>query len=252
MKRKVGLLAVVLMMLSAMSALASAGELIVLSGQGSLSGARDVGWGFEQATGHKVTVSLETPRALNRKLESNAPADLVTGVPELIVDLVKRGKVVAGSAAPFMIAGIGVSVKAGAPKPDISTVETFKAAMLAAKSIGYSPGCSGQHAADAMQQLGIADQIMPKVTITRGGPVAEHVASGEVEIGIQQTNILVGVPGSDYVGPLPAAINRPCPFSVGLMAISKQPDLARQLIRFMTSPAAAPLLAKSLLEPARP
>jgi molybdate transport system substrate-binding protein len=238
--------------LVALSASAQAAELIVLSGQGSFSGARDVGAGFAKATGNKVTVSLETPRALNRKLESGAPADLVTGVPELIVDLVKRGKVVVGSATPFMLAGLGVSVKAGAPKPDISTVEAFKATMLAAKSIGYSRGCSGQRAADVMQQLGIAEQITPKAKLMRGGPVAEHVAKGEVEIGIQQTNILVGVPGSDYVGHLPAAIDRPCPFSVGLMAISKQPDLARQMIRFMTSPEAVPLLAKSFLEPARP
>jgi molybdate transport system substrate-binding protein len=237
--------------LVALSASAPAGELIVLSGQGSFTGARDVGAGFERTTGHKVTVSLETGRSLNRKLETDAPADLVTGGPEQIMDLVKRGKVVVSSARPFALAGLGVAVKAGAPKPNISTVEAFKAAMLAAKSIGYSRGCSGRNAAEAMWQLGIAEQIKSKVKFTPGGPVAEYVASGEVEIGIQQTNVMVGVPGSDYVGHLPAAINKPCPFSVGLMTISKAPDLARQMIRFMTSPEAVPLLAKSYLDPAK-
>jgi molybdate transport system substrate-binding protein len=88
--------------------------------------------------------------------------------------------------------------------------------------------------------------------LTGGGPVAEYLAKGDFEIGIQQTNVLVGIPGTDYVGPLPAAVNKACPFNVGVMAISKQQDLARKMIEFMVSPAAVSLLQKAHMEPAKP
>ena len=128
---------------------------------------------------------------------------------------------VAGTNTPFGLAPLGVSVKAGAPKPDISTIEAYKASLLKAKSIGYSRGCSGTYAAEGIEKLGLTDQIKSKVKLTGGGPVAEYVAKGEVEFGIQQTNVMVGVPGSDYIGPLPAGVNKSCPFNVGLMANSK-------------------------------
>ena len=230
---------------------ARAAELIVLTGMGSESGVRTLAAGFEQASGHKVTVSFETGPSLNQKLESNAPADLFTGGPEGVEDLIKRGKVVAGT-TPFGLAGLGLSVKIGAPRPNISTVESFKTALLAAKSIGYSRGCSGTYAAEGIGKLGIADAIKSKVTLTGGGPVAEYVARGEVELGIQQTNVMVGVPGADYVGPLPGFLNKPCSFNVGLMAVSKNPDAARAMIKFMTSPEATPLLQKAFMEPVRP
>jgi len=230
---------------------ARAAELIVLTGMGSESGVRTLAAGFEQASGHKVTVSFETGPWLNKKLESNAPADLFTGGPEGVEDLIKRGKVVAGTNTPFGLAGLGLSVKIGAPRPDISTVESFKTALLAAKSIGYSRGCSGTYAAEGIGKLGIADAIKSKVTLTGGGPVAEYVARGEVELGIQQTNVMVGVPGADYVGPLPGFLNKPCSFNVGLMAVSKNPDAARAMIKFMTSPEATPLLQKAFMEPVR-
>jgi len=165
--------------------------------------------------------------------------------------LTRKGKLVAGSGTPFMLAGLGLGVKAGAPRPDVSTVESFKAAMLAAKSIGYSRGCSGTHAADIMAKIGITEQLKSKTVLTGGGPVAEYVAKGDFEIGIQQTNVMLGVPGFDYVGHIPASIDKPCPFSVGLMSVSKQQDLARQLIGYMTSPAAVPFLAQTRIDPAK-
>src|SRR4029079_5720445 len=115
----------------------------------------------------------------------------------------------------FTKAGVGVSVKAGAPKPDISTPEAFKQAMLAAQTIGYSRSGSGQIAARALQKLGIADEVKAKVKFLEGIPVAEFVAKGDVEIGMQQTNALIGVPGSDYVGPLPGDLQEYLHFSVG-------------------------------------
>jgi molybdate transport system substrate-binding protein len=231
------------------SGAAPANEITILSTMGSNSGVVDLAAAFEKATGHKVKVSFEGGPSLAQKLNTNANADLIASGPEAIDDLTKAGKVVSGTATPFTVAPLGVSVKAGAPKPNISTPDTFKAAMLAAKSVGYSRGCSGTHAAEIIAKLGIADQMKAKTKLTAGGPVAEYVAKGDFEIGIQQNNVLIGVPGSDFVGALPASIDKPCPFSLGLMKISTQPILARAFITYAVSPAAGPLLRKSMLEP---
>ena len=103
-----------------------------------------------------------------------------------------------------------------------------------------------QHAADGIEQLGLTEQLKPKLQLTGGGngPVTFFLARGDFELGIQQTNIMVGAPGTDYVGPVPAGIDKPCPNSVGLLTVSKEPDAARAMIKFMTSPEAAPLLAR--------
>ena len=223
-------------------------EIVVLTSMGPETGVRQLAAAFQKSTGHKVIVSFEV--SLNQKVDANAPADLVAGGPEQIDVFLKQRKVVAGTDTPFSLAGLGLSVRAGAPKPDIRTPEAFTAAMLAAKSIGYSRGCSGLHAAEGIAKLGIAEQMKAKTTLAGPGPVAEYVAKGDFEIGIQQTNVLLGVPGADYVGPLPGFLNTPCPFSVGLLSVSKQPELARTLITFMTSPAAAPLLRQANMDPA--
>jgi molybdate transport system substrate-binding protein len=143
-------------------------------------------------------------------------------------------------------------VRAGAPKPDISTVDSYKAALLRAKSIGYSMGCSGTNVAEGIAKLGLTDQLKPKTTRTTQGPVTDYLARGDVEIGIQQTNIMVGVTGTDYVGPLPGYLNKPCPTDAALLTSAKQPAIARELIKFMVSPAAAPLLRKTHAEPFHP
>jgi molybdate transport system substrate-binding protein len=230
---------------------AVAAELIVLTNQGATPGVREVAAAFERVSGHKVTVLQEAGPALEQRI-NNGPADLITSNPEPIAELVRKGKVVADTVTPFVLASLGVSVRAGAPKPDIGTVEAYKAALLAAKSIGYSRGCSGTHAAEGIAELGLAEQLKPKTVFTGNGPVVEYLARGDFEIGIQQTNIMVGAPGTDYVGVPPGFLNKPCPSSVALMTVSKEPDAARALIRFMVSPEAAPLLRKTLVEPVKP
>ena len=159
---------------------------------------------------------------------------------------------VAGTARPFALADLGVSVRAGLPKPNISTVEAYKAALLAAKSIGYSRGCSGTHAGDGIAELGLAEQLKPKTVFTGGGPVVEYLAKGDFDLGIQQTNIMVGAPGTEYVGIPPGPMNKPCPSSAAVLTVSKEQDAARAMIAFMISPEAAPLLRKTLVEPAKP
>jgi molybdate transport system substrate-binding protein len=229
---------------------AQAAELVVLTNQGATPGVRELAAAFARASGHKVTVIQEAGAALDQRL-SNGPADLITSNPEPIEGLIKKGKVVAATVTPFALAGLGVSVRAGAPKPDISTVEAYKAALLAAKSIGYSRGCSGTNAAEGIEKLGLTEQLKGKTVLTDGGPVVEFLAKGDFEIGIQQTNIMVGAPGTDYVGAPPGFLNKPCPSSVALLTVSKEQDAARAMIRFMISPEAAPLLRKTFVEPAK-
>jgi len=148
-------------------------------------------------------------------------------------------------------AGIGVAVKAGAPKPDIGSADAFKRSMLAAKSIAYSrAGASGVYVANLMERLGIADQVKDKVKLVDGVPVAELVAKGDVEIGMQQINVILPVAGIDYVGPLPSELQGYVVFAAGILAVSKAPEAARAMARFMAAPEAAPLIRKSGMEPA--
>ena len=230
-----------------------AAELTVLTNLGSGPGVRALAAEFSRTSGHQVTVLQETDNALSAAEQrlGGITADLVSHNPSVIGGLTKQGKLIADSVAPFTRAGLGVSVRAGAPKPDISTVEAYRATLLAAKSIGYSGGCSGQNAAAGIAELGLTEQLKPKIQVTGAtGPVTFFLARGDFEIGIQQSNIMVGAPGTDYVGALPGAMNKPCPFRVGVVTVSKQQDAARAMIRFMISPEAAPLLRKAHEEPA--
>jgi molybdate transport system substrate-binding protein len=226
-----------------------AADLIIVTNQGAVPGLKELGAAFSRASGHHITIVLAEGDELEKRLSSRT-VDLVSQNPGPMEELVKSGKIVADTVSPFQLAGLGLTVRVGAPKPDISTPEAYKAALLAAKSIGYSRGCSGTNIAAGIAQLGLTDQLKSKTTFTTAGPVSDYVARGDVEIGIQQTNIMIGVPGNDYVGPLPGALNKPCQSNIGLVATSRAPDAARAMIRFVTSPEAAPLLRKSHAEPA--
>jgi len=250
--RKFAAACIVVALGSSPQAAAVAAELVVLTNQGATPGVRELAAAFSRASGHKVTVIQEAGPALDKRLASGGQADLITSNPEPIADLVRKGKVVADTVTPFVLAGLGLSVRSGVPKPDISTVEAYKATLVAAKSIGYSRGCSGTHTAEGIAQLGLAEQLKPKTVFTENGPVVEALAKGDFDVGIQQTNIMVGAPGTEYVGALPGFLNKPCPSSVALMTGSKEPEAARAMIKFMTSPAAAPLLRKTFVEPVAP
>jgi molybdate transport system substrate-binding protein len=236
-----------------MASSAHSAELIVLSGQGATPGVREVAAAFARMSGHTVMVLQPAPAELVQRLD-HGPADILVSSPEPIDDLLKKGKLLPDTVKPWVLAGLGVSVRAGAPKPDIGTVEAYKAALIAAKSIGYSFGCSGTNVAEGIETLGLTAQLKPKTTRTGsqggGGPVTDYLARGDFELGIQQSNIMVGVPGTDYVGPVPGSLNKPCPSSVAMATVSKEPEAARAMIAFMISPAAAPLVRKTYVEPA--
>ena len=227
-----------------------AADIIVYANQGALSGIRDLAAAYEQATGDKVVIVTAQGAALMAKINANEPADVVTGfLPEGLDDLVKRGKAVDGSVVEFARAGNGVAVRAGAPKPDISTAEAFKRAMLDAKSIGHSGNGTGLYNTALFQRLGIYEEIKDKIKISEGRPVASYVASGEVEIGIQQTNVIQPYAGTVYLGPLPADLMEYGRFGAAVMTVSKNREGAQSLIKFMTDPANHALIRKSGMEP---
>jgi molybdate transport system substrate-binding protein len=229
---------------------ATAAEITVYLNQATASGVRQLAAGFEQATGHKVNVSFQGGAALNEKIVSGAPGDLASLTLDQFDAYLKQGKIVPGTVVEYARVGNGVAVKAGAPKPDISTPEAFKQTMLDAKSIGHTLAGTGPFNTRLFQRLGIYDQIKDKIKIVQGGRlVAEAVAAGDVEIGIQQTNVIQPVPGSDYVGPLPAELMEYGRVGVGLLAVSQQPEVAKQFIAFMTDPANAALIRKGDMEP---
>jgi molybdate transport system substrate-binding protein len=228
---------------------AQGAEITVLAGMGVISGVSDLAPAYEKLTGHTVTVKFEQAAALNAMINSGAPADIAALQPEQVDNFIKQGKMVAGTKTNFAQAGVGIAVKTGAPRPDISTAEAFKNAMINAKSIGYSQGGSGLIAAKVMEKLGIADQLKPKTKFINGLPVAEAVAKGEVEIGLQQINVIIPVEGADYIGPLPKELQDTVRFSGGVLTVSKQKELARAFLNFIASADAGPLLRRSAMEP---
>jgi molybdate transport system substrate-binding protein len=227
---------------------AQAAEITIMVNQGALSGVRDLAAGYEKATGHKVVIDFVGVGQQDEKIKTDAPGDLVVNFIAAFDELSKAGKVI-GPVVEFARAGNGVAVKAGAPAPDISTAEGFKRAMLNAKSIGHSNAGTGPYNTRLFQKLGIYDQIKDKIKIVMGKTVAVAVAEGEVEIGIQQTNVIQPVAGTTYLGPIPPELIEYGHFGVAVRNVSKNEAVARELIKFMTSPEAAALLRKSAMEP---
>ena len=184
------------------------------------------------------------------RLERGEAVDVVIVADDTLNELIKNGRVLADSRVELARSGIGMAVRAGAPKPDISSVDALTRTLLQAKSIAYSASVSGQYlTTELFQRLGIADQVMGKSRRIDRERVGAVVARGEAEIGFQQISELLPEPGIDFVGPLPPEVQRVTVFSAGVAAGSKNADAARALIRFLASSEAAGTVAKSGLEP---
>jgi molybdate transport system substrate-binding protein len=224
-------------------------DLTVYLNQATESGVRQLAAGFEKATGYKIDVSFQGGPALNQKIVSGAPGDLASLGLEQFDDYIKQGKIVPGSVVEYASVGNGVAVKAGARKPDISNPETFKNAMLNANSIGHTSAGTGPFNTRLFQKLGIYDQVKDKIKIIQGRLVAEAVAAGDVEIGIQQTNVIQPVAGSEYLGPLPQELMEYGRVGVGLLTVSRHPEAAKAFIRYMADPANTWMLGNGAMAP---
>jgi len=218
---------------------------------GAVSGLNELAPAFTRRTGHRLTIHQETRDQLEQRLASNAPADLIVQVASVMDDVMGRGKLVEGSSKIFTRAAVGLSVKSGAPWPDISTPEAFKRTLLDAGSICYSLGGSGLVAARAIEKLGIAEQMKSRTIHSDGTPAAGFVARGESEMAIQQLNVSTPVAGTDYVGDLPGDLHEYVVFAIAIMAGAKEREAAAAFIEFVASPEAGALLQKGMMEPAR-
>jgi molybdate transport system substrate-binding protein len=234
-----------------LSAAAHAAEIKVLSTQAVEGAYRELVPHFEKASGHKVTTTFAGTLDAQRRIAAGETYDVIIMAGPAIDDLIKSGKVAPGSRVDLASSGVGVAVRAGAPKPDIHSTEAFKKTLLSAKSIGYSSGPSGAYLAGLFGRLGIADQIKSKLKQTPSGVfVGSIIASGEVEIGFQQVSELAHFPGIDYVGPLPNDIQMVTVFSSGMQIGAKSVDAAKAWIAFLTSPPAAAVFRSKSMEPA--
>jgi len=207
---------------------------------------------FERESGHKVVVDNDTVGALVKRIEGGEAFDVAVVTPGALDELAKKGKIVAASKTVLARVGVGVMVKAGAPAPEIGTVEAFKHALLNAKSVAYidpaSGGSSGIYVANLLQKLGIADEVKPKAKLKQGGYVADLVKSGEAEIGIHQISEIVPVKEVTLVGPLPAEIQNYTTYAAAIGASAKDSEAAKALIKALSGPDAAAVLKDKGME----
>ena len=198
---------------------------------------------FESATGNKVKVSTKAGPAIVADVKQGA-VDIAITDREVIDELAKSGDVAANGNTLLMISKVGIAVKIGAPKPDVSTPDKLKAALMAAKTVGYSQGASGRHFETVIQKLGIADAVKSKAVVVQGRPVGAAVASGEAEIGLQQVAELRPVAGVDQFAELPPELQTHIPYSAGIAAKAKDAATAAALVAFLRSPPALEVLKR--------
>jgi molybdate transport system substrate-binding protein len=225
-------------------------EITVLSTQATEQGCRELLPQFEKASGHTVKIVYTGTLDVKKRVAAGEAFDVLIMASPDIDDFLKSGTLVPGSRVDIARSGVGIGVPAGAPKPDISTTEAFTKSLLAANSIGYSTGPSGNYVIGLFDRLGIADQVKPKLKQTSTGIfVGTIIANRDVEIGIQQVSELAHFAGVDYVGPLPADIQKVTIFSSGIAAHAQQAEAAKALIKFITSPDAGQAFKKRGMEP---
>jgi len=245
----------VLVSILSFAAIAGAAEVKVMFSGGFSAALYELGPEFERTTGNKVVLISgpsmgSTPQAIPNRIQRGEPVDVVIMVGYALEGLIKQGKVVSDSRIDLAQSGVGVAVRAGTPKPDISSSDALKRTLLRAKSIAYSDSASGVYVStELFQRLGIADQVKGKSRMIPAEPVGKVVARGEAEIGFQQISELRPVSGIEVVGPLPPGLQKMTLFSAGVATSAKEPEAARAFIRFLASPAAAPVVTKTGMEP---
>ena len=231
------------------SAVQSPSEIRVWTARAIATVLAEIGPEFERTTGYRLSITSDLPPAFARRLSAGEPFDVIVSGSATVDEWSKAGRILPETRIDIARSGIGVEVKAGAAKPDISSVEAFKRALLAAKSIAFLRVGSGIHVADLVERLGIADAIKAKVTRPESDIVSELVAKGEVELGIVVITQILTTPGVELVGPLPAGVQSYVTFTGAVSATSKAPEAARQLITFLTGATARPVMRKQGMEP---
>lgn len=234
---------------------AGAAEVRVMISGGLSAAYKQLVPAFEAKTGHKVSTAYgpsmgTTEHAIPVRLARGEPADVLIMVGDALTKLIEQGKAIPASRVDLVRSPIGVAVRAGAPKPDISTVEALRKALLAARSVAYSDSASGVYVESQLfKTLGIEEEMKGKARMIPAVPVASIVAKGEAELGFQQISELLPVGGVEVVGPLPDAVQKITVFSAAVTANAQSPDAGKALIDFLASTDAAPTIRKTGLEP---
>jgi molybdate transport system substrate-binding protein len=230
---------VVVLVTLAHAVTADAGGIKVFTTRAIATVLHELGPDFERATGHELTVTSDIAIRMVRRIQAGESFDVLVAAPAHIDELIEQGKIIADTRTDLARSGIGVEVRVGARKPDIASVETFKQALLDAKSIAYlKEGQSGVYLTGMIERLGIADAIREKVTRPETDIVSELVANGDVELGMVVITQILTTPGVELVGPLPPDLQSYVTFTAGVSTSSTVPGAAKQLMSFLTGPSA--------------
>lgn len=229
---------------------AQAVELTVLSGNGSRPAVIELTKQFEQATGHKVSVEFAVNPDVKKKIEAGQYFDVTVLNPPVLDQLIQQGKVQANSRAVMGRIGLGAAIKAGAPRPDISTPEAFKKTLLSLRSVAYpGDGASGIYFVNLIDRLGIANEMKSKMRPMPGEYNVEVVATGDVDMVVVVASRIFGVPGVDMIGLLPKELQTWIGFATGISSSTQHLQAARDLTRFLTAPEAAKVYTRMGIEP---
>jgi molybdate transport system substrate-binding protein len=229
---------------------AQPGEVRVVSSNGMRAVMEELRPRFEQAIGHPIAIEFSSAAALKKKIEAGEPFDFAVLTPEGIDDLIKQGKIAAGARADIARCGVGVGIRAGAPRPDISTPDALKRVLLSAKSITYAKDGASRILADkAFERLGIADILKPKIILGQGGETQTSVAEGKVELVLTLISEILPVPGIELLGPLPADVQGYVSFAGGVATNARNSESGKALLKLLSGPSAAPVIKAKGMEP---
>jgi molybdate transport system substrate-binding protein len=251
-KRVFAAMAGIGLLLLAQGATLNAAEIKVMCASPVEEVMKELGGQFERATGHRLLMQYDVAPVLKRRIDAGETFDVAILLPPLIDDLIKQGRVAAGTRAGVARSGMGVGVREGAPRPDISSAEALGRTLRNAKSIAYSAeGASGVAFLRLIERLGIAGEIKPRLKPTPGDRFAQVVPSGEAEMIVVPISAIMA-PGMQLVGPVPEELQTYFLFTAGISASANEVEAAKALITFLTAPAAAPVLKAKGMEPGTP
>jgi molybdate transport system substrate-binding protein len=241
-------------LLFALGAAARAAELKVMSTVALTPALGELAPKYESSSGNKLTIVYSTIAELKKRIDAGETADVMILSRPALDDLQTQGKVAQGSIVNVGKSYVAIGVRAGAPRPDISSAEKLKTALLATRSISYADpakgGASGVYFAKVLDRLGISDQMKSKTVLVPNAQAGELVARGEVEMGVAQASEIAAVPGTQVVGPLPGDLHSELIFAVGIGSTSKDPAAAKPLIDLLTGPIGAAVLKSKGMDPA--
>ena len=256
MKTKPGIAGFFAALIALVPLAAAAAEINVMSSAGFRAAYLELVAKFEQQTGHHVVNAWgpsmgATPQAVPNRIARGEPVDVVIGVREALDKLAAEGKVDGRSETDLARSLIGAAVRAGAPHPDLSSVEAFRRALENTRSIAYSDSASGVYIETVVYpKLGVSDAVKAKSRMIPADPVGEVVARGDAELGFQQMSELKPVKGIDVLGPIPAEVQKVTTFTAGLATSAKEREAGQALIRFLAAPEAVDAIRRSGMEPA--